>query len=240
VHRGEEDAARLRVALVVDRRPMRRALHHPLGLHPAAPLDGLDADRLVLLGDVFHHWWGFPDTVMEPYAPCCAALLRARERGVRIQAVRGNHDFALGPFFTEQLSAEILDTTPLVLDGVRFVFAHGDEADTSLGYRLTRLTLRSWPFAAFLRLLGPDRAYALLRRLAGDRDHRGAPSELQLARQRSWAETHVNRGADVVVLGHLHAPGSWTIGSGQLFRLGDWSQGPVWLEIENGQPRLMR
>ncbi len=204
-----------------------------------ALLDRLEMDQLIILGDLFHHWWGFTGAVPEGYIPTCAALLRLRRRGVPILYVVGNHDFALGSFFTDTLGVEVRPAHLRTLDGVPFYLAHGDEADTSAGYGLTRRLLRGAPFAVLMRLLGPSAGLGLLRRLAGASRAHPAPSGPLVEAQRRWAQARLREGAQVVVLGHSHALGETALEGGALFNLGDWRDGARWLEVLDGVPRLL-
>lgn len=198
-------------------------------------LDRLEADELVLLGDIFHHWWGFPGRLMEPYRPLCAALLRLRSRGISLRVVPGNHDFALGPFFHEELRAQVSEgPLSLVVDGRRLLLAHGDEADGSRGYRMTRALLRGRPFAALMAALGPERGWTLLARLAGSsRAHGGDPEPLVRAQQ-AWALPRLGAEADVVVMGHIHVPRLVPTERGLIVHLGDWVEHRTWLRIDDG------
>jgi UDP-2,3-diacylglucosamine pyrophosphatase LpxH len=172
------------------------------------------------------------------YAGVCEALRRLARRGVWLGMVPGNHDFAAGPLFTEELRADVRPAHAETLDGVRYHLAHGDEADASLGYRLTRATLRGSAFAALMERLGPQRGGRLLRALAGASRDRPAPQAALLEAQRTWAQARVEEGAQVVVLGHSHAPGLTPLRGGTLINLGDWRDGPRWLEVEGGVPTL--
>jgi len=201
-------------------------------------LDGVEADRLYLLGDVFHHWWGFRSGTMPEYAGVCDALRRLVHRGISLVVVPGNHDFATGPFFAEELAAEVRPAHATSLAGVRYHLAHGDEADDSAGYRITRAVLRGGAFAALIEGVGPDRGGRLLRWLAGASRDRPAPLAGLLEAQRIWAQARVEEGAQVVVLGHSHAPGVTPLRGGALINLGDWRDGPRWLEVEDGVPTL--
>lgn len=203
-------------------------------------LDGVRADRLVLLGDLFHHWWGFPDVVWGPYVPLCAALLGVRARGVPITFVPGNHDFAVGSFLRERVGVEVRGPHLRELDGVRFLLAHGDEADRRWQYRLTRALLRGRGMAATMRLLGPRRGHRLLQSLAGaSRRHGGDPTPLVQA-QRRWAEQRLGGEADVVVMGHLHTPMVVHGPRGTFVNMGDWLEHQTWLEVVDGRPRLLQ
>jgi len=203
-------------------------------------LGGLDCDVLYLLGDVFHHWWGYDGVVLTDYVPVCAALLEVAGRGIRVVFVPGNHDFAAGAFFERVLGARVRGALACELGGRRFYVAHGDEADDSLGYRVTRWALRGGAFAVLMRALGPARGYALLRWLAGaSRQHVGSATRLGAA-QRRWAEARWAEGATCVVLGHSHLLGRLEQGGHVLVHLGDWIEHRSWLEVVDGHPRLLR
>lgn len=201
-------------------------------------LDAVEADALYLLGDVFHHWWGFRLGPTPEYAGVCEALRRLVHRGISLVMVPGNHDFATGPFFADELRAEVRPAHAVELDGVRFHLAHGDEADRSPGYRLTRTVLRGSAFAALIEGLGPTRGTRLLRALAGASRDRPASQATLLEAQRRWAQARVDEGAQVVVLGHSHVPGVTSLAGGRLINLGDWRDGPRWLEVVGGAPTL--
>jgi len=203
-------------------------------------VDALEADELVLLGDIFHTWWGHWPELQPEYGPAIEALRRVRDRGIAIRVVPGNHDFALGPFFEEELSADIRGAHDAELAGHRFFLAHGDEVDRSLGYRATSGLLRSAPFRWMMRGLGARRGTALLQRMAGSsRAHASDPGPL-LQAQRDWARELHRLGAQVVVMGHLHCPGLECWDSGCFVQLGDWVESRTWLVVEEGGIELMR
>lgn len=198
----------------------------------------VELDELILLGDIFHHWWGFPGVIATDYVPICAALLRAKASGIQIRFVPGNHDFAAGEFFEKTLGAEISGPIALTLAGHRFYLAHGDEADASRRYQLTRGVLRGPVFAGVMRLLGPVYGMSLLRRLAGSsRDHMGDQQPL-LEAQRAWARPHLSAGAQYVVMGHVHSPGTICLEEGTVVHLGDWVSHHTFLLIEDAQVEL--
>jgi len=200
-------------------------------------LDQLEVDALYLMGDIFHGWWGFRDVVPARLVGTCAALERVRDRGIAIHVVPGNHDFALGPFFTELLGATVHEPGPHSFDGKVFFLAHGDEADEAPGYRITRWILRGRLFATWMRMLGPSLGWRLLDRMAGaSRDHPSDPAPLR-ARQQDWARTHLEQGAHYVVLGHIHAPGRSE--DGRVIHLGGWGFDRTWCLIDQGEPRLV-
>lgn len=207
-------------------------------VHWLEALIGAGLDELILLGDIFHHWWGFPGVVATEYVPICAALLRVKAAGIHIRFIPGNHDFAAGEFFERTLGAELSGPLGLTLAGHRFYLAHGDEADASQSYRLARALLRGPLFAGLMRVLGPVYGMAMLRRLAGSsRDHMGDQQPL-LQAQRDWARPHLLDGAQYVVMGHVHHPGMVELPEGVVVHLGDWVSHHTFLLIEDEQVEL--
>ncbi len=169
-------------------------------------LDALEVDRLVLLGDVFHAWWGWRSVVPSDLVPACAALLRARDRGVDLLLVPGNHDFAVGPWLRERAGVRVHREPVLEVGAARVLLAHGDAPDRARGYRVASRLLRGPGFAAFLRAIGPDRGQSLLERLAGDPARPHAPDRALVQAQEAWADRVLAiRGVHAVVQGHSHA-----------------------------------
>jgi UDP-2,3-diacylglucosamine hydrolase len=203
-------------------------------------LDALQADELFLVGDVFHHWWGFADgTVFEAYRDVCLALERVRARVSRLVVVPGNHDFHLGPFFTHTLAADVRGPHAIDLGGVPFWIEHGDGADGTLRYALARRALRSRPFGRVVETIGPRGAWPLLRGLAGASAARRTPPDGLVAAQKALADRRIAEGARVVVMGHSHVPADEERGAGRYVNLGDWVEHRTWLEVDDGVPRVV-
>lgn len=227
----------MRAAMISDAH--LQGLDDPAQHRLVALLDGLETDHLYLLGDLFHFWWGFPDAVFSEFVPVLAALDRLRRRGVPVTFVPGNHDFAVGPYLVDELGIEVCSAHRRSIDGVAFHLAHGDEADRSRTYALTRAVLRSRAFDLAMRSLGPRRAYALLSRLAGSSRMRGGDAGPLLAAQQTWARRELAAGAEVVVMGHVHVPLVLREAQGTIVHLGDWVEHRTWLEVEGGRVRLL-
>jgi UDP-2,3-diacylglucosamine hydrolase len=197
-------------------------------------LDQTDAEEVYFLGDIFHFWWGRKDFRDPEFEPLLQAIAGLKKRGIGRFWVRGNHDFHLGPVLEEDLGVVAADRFDLQVHGAQVLLVHGDEADTSLGYRLTRSLLRGRPFAGLMRLLGPTGAKRLGRALAGASRHETGPKIALLEAQRDWASARCKEGADVVVLGHSHAAGIQSVEGGKLVNLGDFAQAHTFLEMDEG------
>ncbi len=201
-------------------------------------LDGLETDHCYLLGDLFHFWWAFDDAVLPEFTPVMEALGRLRARGIPLTILRGNHDFCLGRVFTEDLGATVADEVQVTLAGRRFLLVHGDQPDTSLGYRMTRGVLRSAAFDRFMRILGPERARWLGHRLAGASRVYGGEATPLLNAQKAWASKRLGGEADVVVMGHSHVKGQWELPGGVLFNTGEFGRDRTFLAVTEEGPAL--
>lgn len=199
-------------------------------------LDELEADHLYLLGDIFHWWWGFRGVVLAEFVPVLAALHRVRRRGIPMTYVPGNHDFVPGPFFVDALGVSVTSRVESVWAGRRFLLVHGDEPDRSLGYRLTRRLLRGRAFSAMMGVAGPLGAQRIGNALAGGSRSMGRdrPSPRLLEAQRMWAQSRIDDGFDVVVMGHSHAPGVHALRGGTMINVGDFVRHFTWLEVNDG------
>ncbi len=202
-------------------------------------LDGLKTERVFVLGDLFHFWWGFRGVVYAEFVPTLDALRRLVARGVDVAFVPGNHDFAIGPHF-EALGVRVVSELDVTLAGRRFYCAHGDEADDGWGYRLTRSVLRGRAFGAFMAAAGPSGARRIGHALAGaSRDL--PPSPDLVARQQAWGQSILRQGFDVVVCGHTHAPELTDSAHGTFVNLGGFAEDRTWLAVtQDGALELRR
>jgi UDP-2,3-diacylglucosamine hydrolase len=216
-----------------------KGLQDPNQHRLVAWLDQLEVDRLFLLGDVFHFWWGFADVVYGDFVPVLAALERTRRRGIPIDWIRGNHDFALGPFVENDLGIATHDSLHVDLGDRRYLLAHGDQADESVAYRMTRALLRSRLFGSFMGALGPSRARLVGETLAGASHEKQGPVDHLLEAQEKWAAPHLAAEVDVVVVGHSHSPGIRSLPGGHLVTLGDFLAHHTWLQVDcHGTPEI--
>jgi UDP-2,3-diacylglucosamine hydrolase len=183
-------------------------------------------DLLVLLGDIFEFWIG-KGTVTKNYAPLIEAFERMHQQGTKLVYVEGNHDFHLGPVFTQRLNCQVLpDGGMIELDGKKIFLAHGDLANPEdTGYRRLRKFLRSKLIRTALRIAPNSLTMAIAnrgsyesRKNAGERRQRWPARKILLP----YAEELLARGHQAVVTGHYHQPFHEKLGDGELIALGDW------------------
>ena len=197
-------------------------------------LDGLDTQRLFLLGDVFHFWWSHRGHREPAYGPVLDALDRHLERGTRVTYVPGNHDFALRHF--EDRGVRVTSQVRCLLGGQRYHLLHGDEADTSAGYAATRALLRGPAFAVAMRAARPGLARRIGLALAGA-SHSDTPDAGLVQAQVALADRLLAT-SEVVVMGHSHAPGVHERPEGTYVNLGDFVQHHTWLAVTQDGPQL--
>jgi len=168
-------------------------------------LDRVDTDRVFLMGDLFDFLFGVPQMDPGHAATVLAAVNRLAGRGVAVTYLEGNHDFHLGPLLDPRVD-RWEGPGDAQLGEIDVHLAHGDEIQRrDLGYALLRPTVRSEPFAALVRVLGPDllvRAGQLSARTS--RDRRAGRARNWRPEKLRYVRHQATRGVDLVVLGHSH------------------------------------
>lgn len=173
-------------------------------------LEKLKADTLAVMGDLFDFWTGSNSVAKRQYAPVLDSFLKLKKRGTRIMYFEGNHDFSMGPFFTNDLEARVFEgLEEMELSGHRFVLGHGDTVGMSSGYRLWRAYLRSPAFKVMAAIATPPAVWAIANRLSRKSRRRSYPAgeNMTESRLREFAMGQIGKGADFVVLGHSHEAG---------------------------------
>lgn len=183
-------------------------------------------DTLVLLGDIFEFWIG-KASVVEAYVPVIDALERMHQQGTKLVYVEGNHDFHLGPVFTDRLACQVLpEGGSIELDGKKVFLAHGDLANPAdKSYRRLRAFLRSGLIRTLLRLAPNSLTMAIAtrssynsRKSAGERRSRWPAGKIL----RPYAEVILAEGYQALVTGHYHQPFHEKLDDGEHIALGDW------------------
>jgi UDP-2,3-diacylglucosamine hydrolase len=190
-------------------------------------LDDVLTDRgdLYIVGDLFDFWYEYRSVVPRGYHGLFLALENLRRAGCAVVYLAGNHDFAIGEFFSRDLDVAVVrDDLEFSAQGRRFYLFHGDGlALRDGGYRLMKRVLRSPISQRLYRMLHPDLGFAIARRFSHtSRDHASARDYGENDGMRIEAERRIAAGVDVVVMGHRHLPRLEFIGTGVYLNLGDW------------------
>lgn len=211
-------------------------------------LDSLkDADSVVLLGDIFDFYTGFTSVVYAHYVPVLAALLRLKERGVKIVYVEGNHDFSVGWFFTHTLEADVIpESIETDLDGKRTYMGHGDLIDGGFGHGLWKKFLHSGFFKAIAWVAGP----AFVGRVAASMSQKSrgynalAKKDKTEATLRAFAGIKIKGGVKHVILGHSHSAGVHVVEAGGKTGVyanpGSWMNEGSYLLYDDGEFKVRK
>lgn len=112
---------------------------------------------LVLLGDIFEFWMGYRYCVYSAYVPLLHELYALKQEGTSIVMVEGNHDFSVGPFFSDTLGARIIPEGGCIdLGKTRIWVEHGDCINASRSYLWLRKLFRSRSARILSRIIHPD------------------------------------------------------------------------------------
>lgn len=192
-----------------------------------AQLDALPAqgcERLVLMGDLFHVFIGFPQFETAEIRAVVPAVERLRAAGLATHYLEGNRDFFLrgsryaGAFAVEREVA-------FDAGGRRVLAIHGDGLnDRDRPYLFWRWLSKSWP----VRLLVRHLPAALARRFVHSTERRLAATNFKHRAEiperaiRAYAERRLAQGHDLVVLGHFHEERRWRVQGGEVWLLEAW------------------
>ena len=194
-----------------------------------ASLEG-NTDTLFILGDLFEFWVGYRTVPFSSYHPVLERLRQLAASGVRIVYFEGNHDFHMGPFFSETLRAEVHPGPAIIdLDGKRVFLCHGDQVNSrDYGYRFLRATLHNSLSRALIPLAPVALTSYIADRMSRQSNKKHGQRQARwdyAAILREFAAARFREGCDVVVAGHFHLPFLEKCGNGKerlLLSLGDW------------------
>jgi UDP-2,3-diacylglucosamine hydrolase len=198
--------------------------------------------RLVVAGDLFQFWFDLGRTMPKGYFDILAALHALRRSGTRIDYLAGNHDYWRSGFFRDELGVDT-HCGPLELQaqGRRVLVLHGDGAGPGdLGYKLLRRIVRSRLVVGAARLLHPDLLQSVARAAGSMSRTYTNQRPPDLARLEAVARSGFERGADAVVLGHVHTQLHRQMRGGELVVIGDWLELRSFVQLESGRFRLGR
>jgi len=191
---------------------------------------GREADRIVLMGDLFVVWVG-DRALEEPHQAAVVEKLRSlRSAGVHVRYLEGNRDFEIARGYAGSAVDDATERGIVEMAGPLRLFAiHGDLANPADRlYRTWRRVSRSTPAWAALAVLPRSLRRAAIasleRRLrTANLDFKGSFPE---AIVRAYAASRIAEGHDAVVLGHFHVEKDLHIEAGgrvgRVFVLPEW------------------
>lgn len=193
-------------------------------------LRGLPAagcERLLLMGDLFQAWVGFPQFEPPGLGELLAVVSGLRARGIRVDYLEGNRDFFLADSAYSTFFDFVGDEIAFTSGGVRYLAVHGDGLDDKdVQYRLWRRATKSLPVRLAMRWL-PAR---LARRLVDSTERKLAQTNFKhrlaipTAAIERFAARRLPAGHDVLLLGHFHEERRWPVPGGEVWLLPAWFQ----------------
>jgi UDP-2,3-diacylglucosamine hydrolase len=200
-----------------------------------------NTSTLFILGDLFEFWMGYPEEAFPHYREALDALLALKASGTEIVYFEGNHDFHLGPFFSEKLAAKVFPgPAEVTIDGIRIHICHGDEVRANLAYSFLRGVLHSSAIRLMIRIFPPCVAFAVYRFLSRRSSGRsGSSPRGDIAGViREYAGRRFAEGSRGVILGHFHVPLLEVSQEGAVLAVGEWMDTCSYGEFEDGVLRL--
>jgi len=188
-------------------------------------------DSLVIAGDLCDFWMAARRRELALLdSKSLRALADFRRQGGSLAIMAGNHDAWLTPFYATELGARVIaEPYDLTIHGLRLRLVHGH----LLGAR------RAWKSClesqAFFEVFGrtPRPVAIALDQLLTRRNARtlAADEARHMKIFRTYAES-CRSAADLVVIGHVHAPVDLVESHPRLIVLGGWQYGSSFLKVD--------
>lgn len=197
---------------------------------------GLDA--LFLLGDIFEFWLGYKHLVFAAYVPLLDKLRQLSESGTKLYFVEGNHDFNMGPYFTETLRCTVIPNQQLIeWDGQKIMLSHGDLLNPNRNYQRLRTFFRSWPITFLSRLIHPDLVWSFALWLS-NKSAKNRPESQHHDPSSYLIPFSETSHSDMVICGHFHHPLEIEHCGVKIIALGDWITQFSYAEMVDGEIKL--
>lgn len=182
------------------------------------------ASHVFVLGDLFEFWMEYRHYVGKRHFRVLRALSLLVDNGCQVHLFQGNHDFAYGCYFTEELGVQVHRELVTELQGHRLFLCHGDGlARSDRAYRVARRIVDFAPNRFLFRLIHPDWGMELARLVGSTSREANKDRERPLAEYLAGAAQKMREhGCDLFVHGHHHQGGSWNIAEGQVVNSGQW------------------
>lgn len=197
-----------------------------------------NVERIYLLGDIFHYWFGPRQLVSGEYCTVLKGLRDLTKAGLSISFLGGNHDYLIDKSFEVQTGVEVLrDEVEVELGRRRVYLTHGDLllSNNSKFLAFRRMMRIGWVREIFIVL--PDSLKTvLLFSLRQISQYTGAKAKCKTTRSDRDLLERANqlfqRGIDVIICGHRHRPRHLIDGRRELFVVGQWKKHGHYLEFD--------
>ncbi|MBN2035909.1 MAG: UDP-2,3-diacylglucosamine diphosphatase [Chitinispirillaceae bacterium] len=202
------------------------------------------AAALYILGDLFDFWIEYRHAIRPDYFLIVHELKKLIEKGIPVFYFAGNHDFALGPFFTGTLGIKVYqEHGDLLIQGNRIFIHHGDGLiRRDAPYRVLKALLRNRFNQAVYKLLPAYIGVPLGTFFSGTSRQcaDGRLTQRILSEYRAKAKSILDKGSDVVLFGHTHTAELSRWGSKIYCNTGAWMRAYNFATMCQGQVKLWR
>lgn len=189
-----------------------------------------EVDLVLINGDLFDFWFEYRTVIPSQHFEVLRVLAELRESGVDLMLIGGNHDSWGGRFLEREIGMRLADgPLEMELAGRKAFVAHGDGLGPGdLGYKILKRTLRTRPVQGLMRMVHPDLADRIVRRIS--RTGGQAPADIERTEERARVLEEValevlgkREDIDLVIFGHCHMPQVKPVdGDRYYINSGDW------------------
>jgi len=190
---------------------------------------------LYIVGDLFDYWFEYNTVIPNEFYQVLAALKKARENGVEIHYIIGNHDFGHQNFFEKELQIPLYwNDLEKIHFGQRFIFSHGDgKAFNDKGYLFLKKILRNKVLKKLYQFIHPDigiwlakKSSQTSRTYTDTKDYSTQQSFEEKNGLEDFAKNQIDSGITYVIMGHIHKIVVKNYGEGIYYNLGEWFSEP--------------
>ncbi|MBS7391356.1 UDP-2,3-diacylglucosamine diphosphatase [Hallerella succinigenes] len=196
------------------------------------------ASHLFIVGDLFEFWYEYRHYVARGHMPLYRVLGDLVDSGTEVHYLTGNHDFALGDFFSKELGVQVHRTyVAKNIQGHDIYLMHGDGvAKADKGYRAARKLIDA-KWAQFLfRQIHPDWGMDIATFVGRNSRKAGKDRVIDIfSYLDAAAERMRDNHCDICVHGHHHIPGIWENAEGKVVSPGQWLFHLNYAKLENGE-----
>jgi UDP-2,3-diacylglucosamine hydrolase len=202
----------------------------------------VNAKSLVINGDLFDFWFEWRTVIPRDHFRTLAALADARDAGVQVLMIAGNHDCWGGEFLSGEVGVRYqLGPWTGSVAGWQTRIDHGDglRVREDRKYRALRRVLRHPLSMRAFRWLHPDWGTRLARGSSNASRTYRARDEGAGLRAVAHATLEANAELDLLVLGHSHVPTLERAARGAVYaNAGSWLDAPTYLVVTPGRVEL--
>ncbi len=201
-------------------------------------------EALFLVGDIFDFWFEYESVVPAYYRDVLHALRGLRENGTKIFISRGNHDYWLGRYISDEIGITILpDLSIHNIQGRTVAVTHGDTLlHRDYAYKVLKSVIRNKAVIALAKCIHPDILFSFAKNFS--RTSKGVTHKKTERSARELIarapEDFFRWSNDIFIMGHIHFPVHRKFGDREFVILGDWEENFSYLEMENGNVSLKR